>query len=251
MLFPPNRFLMRFEKGRSKLLCSRPINFLLLPGFMNDESLWDGIRFRLEAVGTMIFADLSQGGEISEMADEVLKTAPPRFTLIGFSMGGYVAREIARMAPERVERLVLIATSARADTALQQERKAASAKQVRQSGFHGLSRSAIAASLSLKNAEDSALIEKITVMGRRLGEATFLQQAGQGRKSDLDRLHSINCPTLIIAGIDDSLRTVDEAEELHAGIAGSKLAVLNGTGHMIPLEVPDALTAAIIDWLGQ
>ena len=87
-------------------------------------------------------------------------------------------------------------------------------------------------------------------MGARLGVEVFRRQSLLDRSADLERLHGILCPTLIIAGGQDRLRSLAEAKELHHGIPGSTLAVIDGTGHMIPMEAPARLVDAVASWLG-
>ncbi|MCJ2137137.1 alpha/beta hydrolase [Methylobacterium sp. J-026] len=225
------------------------MNLLLLPGFMTDADLWSDVADRLAQVGPIAHGDLSRDATIRAMADRAIAAAPDRFALVGFSMGGCVAREIARRAPERVRALVLIATSARADTPAQAQRKAAAVDHVRRRGFAGLSRSAILQSVHPERAGDAALIARIRRMGDRLGGPVFLRQAGQARDSDQARLGLIACPTRVVAAAQDALRGLDEALELQAGIPGAVLTVLDGSGHMLPLEAPAALADAIVPWL--
>ena len=137
--------------------------------------------------------DLTRDAAISDMARRVAAEAPDRFALIGFSMGGYVAREVARRVPDRVRALVLIATSARADTpAPGGAARPTAVAHVRQHGFTGLSRGRdppIRASGA--GTGDVALIARIRRMGDRLGGPVFLRQAGQARAADRDRLGAI------------------------------------------------------------
>jgi pimeloyl-ACP methyl ester carboxylesterase len=224
------------------------MDLVLLPGFMTDNSLWDDVLPALERLGHVHFGDLTKDDSIAGMARRVLGAAPDSFVLIGFSMGGYVAREVVRTAPDRVEALVLAATSARADTPDQARRKAAASENVMRLGFEGLSRKAVVASLHPARASDNGLIERIRGMGDRLGGDVFLRQARQARASDLDRLDQIRCPTLIVAAAQDTLRSLEEARELHAGIPGSVLTVIEGSGHMLPVEEPVALMNAIAAW---
>jgi pimeloyl-ACP methyl ester carboxylesterase len=88
-------------------------------------------------------------------------------------------------------------------------------------------------------------------MGARLGGEVFRRQSLLARQDERDSLHAIRCPTLVIAGAQDRLRSLDEARELHDGIPGSDFSVIEGTGHMIPLEAPERLAALIADWLTQ
>lgn len=164
-------------------------------------------------------------------------------------MGGYVAREIVRQAPNRVSALVLVATSARGDTDLQRQRKAAITGQTNGSSFKGLSTAAVASSLHPENTERVDLIDRIKSMAQRLGGEVFRRQSLIDRHDERASLAGIKCPCLVIAGEDDKLRTRTELEELHHGIDGSEFTILDKTGHMIPMEAPASLAAAIEKWL--
>jgi pimeloyl-ACP methyl ester carboxylesterase len=225
------------------------MNLVLLPGFMTDADLWADLGERLAEAGPVLHGDLTRDAAIPDMARRVVAEAPDRFALVGFSMGGYVAREVVRLAPDRIRALVLVATSARADTTALARRKAAAVAHVRQQGFTGLSRAAILQSVHPARSGDAALLARIRRMGDRLGEAVFLRQAGQARATDLDRIGAINCPTLVVAAAQDALRSLDEARELRDGIPGATLTVIDGSGHMLPLEAPEALADAIVPWL--
>lgn len=220
---------------------------LLLPGFMTDEALWAQVAPQLRAIGPLHYADLA-GDSIAELAARALGAAPPRFLLIGFSLGGYVAREVARMVPGRVAALVLIATSARPDGPEHAQRRNA-ALAVPAASFRGLSRAALAGSLHPDEKDNDALIETIRAMNVRVGHAAFLRQSMLDRGDDRDRLGGIAVPTLVLAGDSDRLRTVAEAREMAQAIPGVAFEVIEHSGHMIPLEQPAALTAALLGWL--
>lgn len=224
---------------------------LLIPGFMLDDDLWRDVVPGLQPFAPIIHADTSRDTDIAGMAARALAAMPDRFALIGFSMGGYVAREIVRVAPERVSALILIATSARADTHAQTRRKAMAVAQIADAGFHGLSRAGVTPSLHPDRSGDDALITRIQAMSARLGGDVFRRQAMLDRPGAAERLGDIACPTLIIAARADRLRTVAESEELHAGIAGSEVVVIEHAGHMIPMETPDELVAIIAPWLAR
>ena len=222
---------------------------VLIPGFMLDGDLWRDVAPGLAPFAPLLHANLSLDTAITAMAERALADAPPRFAVIGFSMGGYVAREIVRLAPERVSALILIATSARPDTHAQARRKAMAVAQIAAGGFRGLSRAGVIPSLHPDNRDDDAIITRIQAMSLRLGGEVFCRQSMLDRQADAELLGDINCPTLIIAARADTLRSVAESEQLHAGIAGSELVVVETTGHMIPMEAPDELLAIIAPWL--
>ena len=227
------------------------MDLVLIPGFMTDAALWDDVLPALRTLGPVAHGDTSGAATVDEMAGHVLDGAPERFALVGFSMGGYVAREIARRAPDRVRALVLVATSARADTPEQARRKAAAVRLTDPTRFMGFSRPGVLSSLHPDRAGDEALIERVRAMSERVGGAVFRRQAAQMREGDLDRLAAIRCPTLIVAADRDGLRSLAEAEELRDGIAGATLVVVAGSGHMIPYERPAALIEAGVPWLRE
>jgi len=222
---------------------------LLVPGFMADETLWDDVAPALERFGPVVHADLRHDTSVEAMASRVLGTAPPTFLLVGFSMGGYVARAIARQAPERVRALVLVATSTRGDTAALQKRKGAIGNAAPSIAFSGLSRTAVATSLHPKERDNEVLIERVRAMGVRLGGEVFRRQSMLDRPGDLERSGEIHCPTLVVAAAQDQLRSLAEAQEMAAAIPGAELAVIDDTGHMIPIEAPRRLLDVIVPWL--
>jgi pimeloyl-ACP methyl ester carboxylesterase len=221
---------------------------VFVPGYMADKELWSSLEAELEEFGPIVHADISRDDSIPQMARRVIAKVPERFVLIGFSLGGYVAREIARLVPQKVNALVLVATSSRGDTADQARRKTSAAGLAAHS-FKGLSVSSIQASLHPSRTTDAALISRIRAMGVRLGRDAFLRQSGLVRESDFDRLREIRCPTLIVAGEQDQIRCLDEALELNVGIPRSTLVTIPVSGHMIPMEQPTALAKTIRTWL--
>ena len=218
---------------------------VLIPGYMLDDALWDGMLPFLPPELPLHFASLAEGDSIAAMAQAILAKCPPQFSLLGFSMGGYVAREIVRLAPGRVQSLALVATSSRADLPLQaeQRRKAARANPI--GAFRGLGRAAIAQSLHPDNAANEALVAHVRIMGERLGREVFVRQSLIVRDADTGRLSDIQCPTLVVAAAEDQLRSAAEARELAEGIAGARLVTVPNAGHLIPLEQPQALASAI------
>lgn len=225
------------------------MSILLVPGYMADEALWDDVLQALAEFGPVAHADLRHDASIEAMAARSLADAPAGFILVGFSMGGYVAREIARLAPERVRALVLIATSTRADTPALRQSRGTVGKAAASVSFSGLSKTAIATSLHPKQAGNEALLERVRAMGVRLGGEVFRRQSAIVRTSDRERLHEIRCPTLIVAAGQDRLRSREEAEEMRAGIPGAELALIEDSGHMVPIEAPQALLAIVAPWL--
>ncbi len=223
------------------------VAIILVPGFMLDADLWSDVIQDLAPFGPIIHADPMGALSIEDMAEKTLALAPDKFAVVGFSMGGYVAREIQRRAPQKVSKLVLIATSARGDSDLQARRKAAIVD-ADPAAFHGLSRQSIRRSLAPEREEDNALVERIHAMSVRLGGQTFRDQALFLRDGDLEKLPTIGCPTLIVAGCKDRLRSLEEASEMQSAIPGAQMKIIE-VGHMIPMEAPAELSPLIRTFL--
>ncbi|WP_299845583.1 alpha/beta hydrolase [uncultured Paracoccus sp.] len=220
---------------------------VLAPGFMLDDNLWTDMGDALARFGPIHHVDPTRGHSIEEMAAQTLENVPGRFDLIGFSMGGYVARAIQRAAPERVRRMVLVATSARGDSAFQAQRKALVAK-ADPAMFGGISHRAIRMALAPDREGDTALVERIHAMSLRLGGEAFRRQSLFRRDGDLPQLAAITCPTLIVAGSQDRLRSVTESGEMLAAIPGARMTTIDA-GHMIPMEAPEPLSSALTAFL--
>jgi pimeloyl-ACP methyl ester carboxylesterase len=225
------------------------MTLVLVPGFMLDQALWDDLLPFLPPALQIHFGDLNTGDSIEAMAHAILAKAPPTLIVLGFSMGGYVAREMARLAPERVTGVILVATSARPDQPDMVDARVRAAHQMMTRAFHGLARGAIRASLHADRANDTALIERVRSMGERLGIDVFVRQSAVVRAGDLATLNRITCPALVIAADGDQLRPVDEVRELADGIPGAHFAVIKHAGHMAPLEAPAVLGGMITHWL--
>jgi pimeloyl-ACP methyl ester carboxylesterase len=218
------------------------MTIVLLPGFMLDDALWDDFIPYLPDDWRVQRVALPRGRNVRDVADGVAAQLVAPCVVLGFSMGGYVARSLASAYPELVEALVLVATSARDERPASSSPRAATL-----ATFAGLSRRAIQSSLSRDHAEDAVLVERVHAMSVRLGADAFAWQ------SALDRtgvpLQAIACPTLVVAASEDRLRSTDESRELADAIHGARLRILEGTGHLVPLEAPGLLADAILDWL--
>lgn len=222
---------------------------LLIPGFMLDADLWRDVEIGLSEFAPFYHADLGQDGTIEAMAKRALEHLPERFILVGFSMGGYVARKLVRLVPERVQALILIATSARGNSVNLEARRAAADNKVTAASFNGMSRISIVRSLHPDHADDDSLINRIRDMNKRLGAKAFVLQSNIIREDERDKLFTINCPTLVIAASHDALRSEEEAKEMQEKIPFAKMEVIDGAGHMIPMEAPETLSETIKNWL--
>ncbi|WP_340608498.1 alpha/beta fold hydrolase [Xenorhabdus bharatensis] len=225
------------------------MNLFLVPGFMTDKTLWQEMEPALSVLGNIVYGDISLGKDLREIALHNIAMSPDRFVLVGFSLGGYVARWIASLVPERIEALVLIATSNLPDSDSQKTIKLRTAEIVKNGFFGGLSLSTIQASLYANNKNNRHVIEHIRTMSLRLGPDVFIHQLKLQRDNPnyLSDIH--NYPVLIIASDCDELRTLADAESLQHEFHGSTLCIIENAGHMLPLEQPANLVKTISTWL--
>jgi pimeloyl-ACP methyl ester carboxylesterase len=223
---------------------------LLLPGFLCDEDLWRDQLTGLADVADGRVADLGHGDSIAALARQVLATAPPRFALAGFSFGGYVAQEIARQAPQRIERLALLDTSFHADTPERIAQRRAANKSVSLPGeFRGMTEQLLPSFIAAEHLHDTALVQRINAMTLRQGREVFVRQNAMRREDGAAVLRGLACPVLVLCGRHDVLTPPALHREMAALMPQADLVVVEDSGHMSPMEQPAAVTRAMRQWL--
>ena len=224
---------------------------ILCPGLLNDAELWAHQTAHLADLADCRVADTAAAPSMGELAELVLRTAPDRFALAGLSMGGYVAFEILRRAPERVSRLALVNTSARPDTPEGAERRRQMIGIVEKGGFDKLPPQILEGQLHPENFAKAELKRRALAMAARVGNDGFIRQqtAILGRADSRLDLGAIRCPTLVIGGAQDQLTTPEIMREIADGIPGSQFTLIETAGHLTPLEQPVAVTALLRLWL--
>jgi pimeloyl-ACP methyl ester carboxylesterase len=224
---------------------------LLIPGLGNTDRLFEHQIATFSPLMNVLVAEHSLDDSVEAIAARALADTPERFALAGLSMGGYVAMEIMRQAPERVERLALLDTSARPDTD--------EAKQNRER-LVGLAESArweeILAELWPKlvhprRQSDEQLKAVIAKMLHDTGAAGYMRQqrAIMSRPDSRELLPGIEIPTLVIVGDGDAITPPEIAREMAEMIEWASLIVIRGAGHLSALEEPDQVTTAMRLWL--
>ena len=183
------------------------------------------------------------------------RVQPKHFALAGISLGGYVALEIMRRAPERVTRLALLDTTARPEEQSEAtaEEPQGTATAGRQGGPPALGQVGLFTTLLVhpKRLADRRLSTILGAMAERVGRKAFQRQqrAIRARPDSRAGLAAIACPTLLLCGRQDPLAPPDLHEEMAAAIPGAELVVVEDCGHLSPLEQPEAVTAALRSWL--
>ncbi len=225
---------------------------VLLPGLLCDARLWREQALALHDVADIQIADLTLDDSVSAMAARVLAAAPQRFALGGLSMGGYVAFEILRQAPERVTRLALFSTSAAPDSPQRAEQRRRAMAALSVGRFLGVTQQMMPQLLPPSRLNDP-LAGEVKAMAGRVGGEAFLrqQQAILGRPDSRPGLAGIRVPTLVAVGDLDRLTPPAEAQAIHEGVAGSTLHVFADCGHLPAMERPDETTALLRAWLAE
>ncbi len=222
-----------------------------LPGLLDDERLWQHQASFFAAQRSWVTANLTGHDSIAALASAALAKAPAeRFALVGLSMGGYVALEIMRQAPERVLGLALLDTNARADSAAATELRTHAIAQAR-TDFAGVVSALTPRLLHPDHLANKAIVDVIETMAHTLGPEVFKRQqtAIMARIDSRPFLPTIRCPSLVLCGREDLLTPVELHEEMAAGIPGAKLVVVEHCGHMSALEQPQQVNAALQSWL--
>ena len=228
---------------------------VLVPGLLCDERLWRHQAEHLADLAEPVVADVTRGASVSEMARAVLGAAPPagtgRFALAGLSMGGYVALEVMRAAPERVARLALLDTSARPDAPEQTETRRRLMELARNGRFGEVPGRLLPNIVHPDRLGDERLAADVFGMASAVGPEAFVRQeeAIIGRPDSRGDLSDISCPTLVLCGREDALTPLGLHEEMAAAIPASRLRVIENCGHLSSLERPDEVTAALNEWL--
>lgn len=230
---------------------------LLLPGLMTDGRVWDPLLHALSRDRLVVIGQTHVADNMPDLAAAAAANMPDGpFAVAGFSLGGYVALELCRQAPQRVSGLALIDTSAQADSA--------EARQNRQRVIDGLvsggsSFAEAIASFPAKlfhpaHADDPGLRRLLEGMARSVGEAGFVRQqkSAMDRQDRRDVLATMRCPALVLCGSEDKVTPPERSQEMAALLAGDvELVLVPDAGHMTTLEQPAAVVAPLLRWLVQ
>ena len=230
---------------------TEPLPTLLVPGLLASARLYAPQLPALWQFGPVMVADHRRDDNIAAIARRILNHAPPRFSLVGLSMGGYIAFELLRQAPARIARVALLDTSARADAAEQTLRRAELIELARSGRFDEIADLAYPGLVHPDRLADQALRATVRSMAQDTGAEAFIRQqtAIINRCDSRADLAAIGCPTLVLVGDADQLTPPERAREIAAGIRGARLIEVPASGHASTLEQPERVTAALVAWL--
>ena len=224
---------------------------LLLPGLLNDAALWRHQVETLSDIAAITVGDLTRHDQFGPMARDILAAAPEAFSLAGLSMGGYLALEIMRQAPERVTRLALLDTSALPDSPEQTRRRRDFIALARRGEFKGVTGRLLPALVHADHATDPHFMETVAGMAERVGMDGFVRQqtAIMTRPDSRHDLGLIHCPTLVACGRQDSLTPPSLHAAMAEAIPNAVHVVIEDCGHLSPLERPRTVSALLRYWL--
>lgn len=224
---------------------------VLVPGLLCDHALWGNQVKALSEKANFCIADTTQHDRIEAAARDILMKAPPQFALAGLSMGGYVAMEMVRQAPDRILKLALLNTSARPDTPEQRERRRLLIAMSQSGQFKGVTPRLLPMLIHPRRVTDVALTDTITAMAERVGRDAFIRQqtAILNRVDSRASLADIRVPVQVIGGEDDGITPPAIVKEIAEHIPRARLAIVADCGHLSPLEQPEHVTSLIEQWL--
>ena len=224
---------------------------ILIPGLGASPRTYAAILPELWKRGSVTIANQTQYDSMEALAKHILAEAPKRFALIGHSMGGYIAFEVLRQAPERVTKLALLNSSARPDNDEAKDKRKKQIEKAKSRQFLGIIEAALPAFVHPGRKDDEKLKEMITAAHYDAGVEAYIRQqtAIMTRKDSRPDLQQITIPTLVLTGDQDMLIPLEPSQEMAAEIAGAKLVVIPQSGHMAALEQPELVSAALAGWL--
>jgi len=224
---------------------------VMIPGMMCDERIFAPQIEGLSDSIRIIVADISGYSTVHELAAEVLKKSPPKFDLLGHSMGGIVAMEMYSQEPNRIEKLVLMDTNPKAELEEVKAMRDPQMKAAREGKLVDVMRDEMKPNYLDASDNRESILHTCMEMAKSMGTEVFMNQskALQTREDQQSTLRLIEVPVLVICGSNDKLCPVERHELMHNIINHSELKIINNAGHMPTLEQPKETTEVLKKWL--
>ncbi|WP_339028492.1 alpha/beta hydrolase [Bradyrhizobium symbiodeficiens] len=231
----------------------RTTPIVLVPGLASSARIYAQMIPALWRFGPVMVANHIRDDSMAAIARRILSEAPPRFALAGHSMGGYIAFEIMRQAPERVIKLALINTQARPDTAEATARRRGLMERARRGELRAIREESFPELVHPSRRDDADILKLVHAQDEDVGVEGYLRQqtAIIARVDSRSTLSAITCPTLVLTGDADNTIPNALSKEMAEGIPGARLVILDRCGHLPQPEQPEATVRALSEWLGS
>lgn len=226
---------------------------ILLPGMMCDARLFAPQIAAFSGRRMLICAPISERSSVTELASDILANAPPRFALAGLSMGGIIAMEVLRQAPDRVQRIALLDTNPLVESDQFKARRFPQMMAVKEGKLSIVMRDEMKPNYLSDGPKRDEVLDLCMEMALGLGPHVFLSQsrALMDRPGYSETLRYANLPALVLCGRDDTLCPVSRHELMADLIAGARLEIIDDAGHLPTLEQPEKTNAALARWLEE
>lgn len=226
---------------------------VLLPGMMCDARLFGPQIAELSSEFAVTIAPITQGERVEEIASGLLTVLPEKFALAGLSMGGIVAMELLRRAPERITRIALMDTSPLAETPQSSAAYEPMIVGARAGRLDEVLTGFMLPDFLAPGPQRTEILALVKAMGLYLGADVFIRQARalQRRRDQQSTLRKCKVPALVLCGEHDGLTPVKRHTFMAELIPYAKLCVIEGAGHLPTLEQPGEVTAALREWMNQ
>ncbi|GIO20267.1 hydrolase [Oceanobacillus oncorhynchi subsp. incaldanensis] len=238
-------------KQENELDRNKKIPLLLLPGTLCNEKLWEHQIAYLEDIASITVGDLTQNNTIEGMASSVLDKAPEKFALAGLSLGGMVAIEMMRQAPERVTQLALLDTNPRPPTDAQIETWHKFIRISKEGDFISITKDYLMPGLLRQANQGTPLVQTVINMAEEVGANAMERQmtALMHRPDAFEVLPTIQCSVSVMVGDEDNVCPIEMSNELIREIPNSYLTIIKDAGHLSSLENPLEVSRTMRQWL--
>ncbi len=223
---------------------------IFLPGLMGTEAVYTDVLPFIEREASVV--SLPDLDDFDAIVDDIIGQLPAKCILCGLSMGSYLSISIAKKAPEKIKGLVLIGSTASADTEKGAEIRFKTVEWARKNGLEALARAQADSLLADVNRDNPKLLRMLVEMGDEIGLDTFArhQKALANRRDQTADLKGINCPALVITGSQDTVNPPMTGESLAAELPNARFLCMENTGHLPPMEAPQEVANVIIAFAG-
>ena len=221
---------------------------VFVPGLLCTDALFRPQIDALSASHSIHFAQTTDCETIDQMVEYMLDSVSGEIVVIGLSMGGYVAQEAARIAPDRISAIALLSTSAQPDDEARKRQRHELIKLSEIGRFKGVTPRLLPRFLSAEAQEDEAMCQTVMDMAAEIGQKHFTSQqyAIMARRDQRPYLPSFHKPSLVLCGMADELTPPQLSEEMAGLLPRAELVLLDKIGHLSSLEAPEEVTQAII-----